>query len=414
MTRRNLLYAQAGGVTAVINASAAGVIRAARSSGRIERVLAARHGIVGVLAEDLIDISDLDDAEVSRLSHTPGGAFGSCRRDLDDESSNPGQYDLLFRIFAAHDIGWFVYNGGNGSMDVVARLGRAAERRRDPVVVVGVPKTIDNDLEGTDCCPGFGSAAKYLATAMREVALDLKAMNTGKARVFLMEVMGRNAGWLAASTALAARDADDAPHLILFPEVHFDEARFVAALTTTLSRLGWCAVTVAEGLRRPDGSLFAARDHDAFGHMQLGGAAQCIARLVHDELGLVYHAAVPDYLQRSAGHLLSATDHAQATACGEAAVAAALSGEQAVMPVIMREADSPYQWSVRTIPTAAIANLERRLPAEFIRDDGMGITEAARRYLEPLIDGQCSPPYERGLPAYFNLDLPPLKRKVLG
>jgi 6-phosphofructokinase 1 len=412
MTKANLLYAQSGGVTAVINATAASVIDAARGRAEVGAIYAARHGILGALGEDLIDTAPLDADALQALGHSPGGAFGSCRFDLDPPDANPAQYDRLFGVFAAHGIGYFLYNGGNGSMDTVAKISLAARQRGFPLVSIGVPKTVDNDLEGTDCSPGFGSAAKYVATAMREAGLDLASMASRVGRAFVLEVMGRNAGWLAAATALAARSDDEPPHIILMPEVPFDEEAFLAVVAATVTRLGYCAITASEGIRRADGSLLMEQHQDAKGHVQLGGAGQCIARLIHARLGYKHHWAIPDYLQRAAGHLVSATDHAQARAIGRAAVEYALAGRDGVMPAIRRLAESPYRWTVEAREVSDIANLERRVPASFIRADGLHVTDAARAYLRPLIEGEISPPFAGGLPDYPRFALPGVARKL--
>lgn len=406
----NLLYAQSGGVTAVINATAAGVIDAARQHPeQIGRVLAASHGILGLLREDLHDTADVDTAA---LALTPGGAFGSCRFDLPDENLQPALYDRLFAVLEAHQIDKVLYNGGNGSMDLIGRLSAAARRRGFPLVCVGVPKTVDNDIEGADCCPGFGSAAKYLASSMREVGRDIAAMKGRTGRVFVMEVMGRNVGWLAAATALAATGPDDAPHIVLVPEVPFDQAAFLEKVRAVVERLGYCAVTVAEGLRTTDGSLLMKQDRDAKGYVQLGGAGESIAHLVHERLGYKQHFAVPDYLQRAAGHWMSATDHAQALAVGRAAVAYALAGQDGTTAAIRRLAQSPYAWDVVPVDAASIANLERRLPADFIAADGMGINDAGRQYLRPLICGEVSVPCVDGLPVHYVVDKPLLEKRL--
>jgi 6-phosphofructokinase 1 len=368
-------------------------------------VLAGRHGILGALDEDLVDTAQLSTHDLELLAHTPGGAFGSCRFDLDPPEANPAQYDRLFAVFAAHDIGFCLYNGGNGSMDTVAKISREARRRGYPLVCVGVPKTVDNDLEGTDCSPGFGSAAKYAATSMLEAGLDLAAMASRVGRAFVLEVMGRNAGWIAAATALAARDENEPPHIVLMPEVAFDEAVFLARVESTVARLGFCAITASEGIRHADGSLVMQQNADPKGHVQLGGAGQCVARLIHARLGYKHHWAIPDYLQRAAGHLVSATDHAQARAVGRAAVDYALAGHDGVMPAIVRLADAPYRWTVEPVAVSDVANLERRVPAHFIRADGLHVTEAARTYLSPLVEGEMDPPYVGGLPEYPRFSL---------
>lgn len=411
MNKANLFYAQSGGVTAVINASAAAVITAAREHpDRIGRVLAGRHGILGALREDLVDTATFDEQALRALAHVPGGVFGSCRFDIDDEALNPAQYDRLFDVFAAHDIGYFLYNGGNGSMDTVARLSAAARRRAYPLVCIGVPKTVDNDLVGTDCSPGYGSAAKFIATSMLEAGLDLGAMAGRVGRVFVMEVMGRNAGWLAAASALAVSHADAPPHLILLPEVRLDEAALLAAVRATVERVGYCAITVSEGIRGADGTPLSEQSRDSKGYVQLGGAGQCIGQRIRDTLGYKLHWAIPDYLQRAAGHLVSATDHAQAQAVGRVAVTYALEGRDGVMVAVRRDADEPYRWSIVPVPVVDVANRERLVPAHFIRSDGLHVTDAARDYLRPFIAGERLPPFRAGLPDYPRFDLVPVPR----
>ena len=408
----NLLYAQSGGVTAVINASAAGVISEARlQPERIERVFAARNGILGVLRETLVDTAALSGADLARLRATPGGAFGSCRFDLDPAENNPLQYDRLFDVLATHDIRFFLYNGGNGSMETCRQIQSAADARGYPLTVVGVPKTVDNDIVGTDCCPGFGSAAKYLATSVREVGLDLAAMTTNAGRAFVLEVMGRNAGWLAAACALAAEDADAAPHIILMPEVVFDETRFLARVQAVVERVGACAVVVAEGIRGPDGQILAMQDRNQKGYVQLGGAGEVVAERIHACLGYKVHYALADYLQRSARHIASRTDTAQAFAVGKAAVRRAVAGQRGVVG-IERLTDETYRWRTNLLPFEQVANLERRLPAEFIAADGFGVTEAFRRWCRPLIAGEDWPLFKDGLPDYLRLQLPLLPPRL--
>lgn len=403
---KNLLYAQSGGVTAVINASAAGVIAAARASGQIDNVLAGQHGLVGVLDEALYDTSVLSADDLERLARTPGGAFGSCRFDLPEPESNMVPYDRLFQVLAAHEIGALLYNGGNGSMHTVAQISREAARRGFPLVTVGVPKTVDNDIEGTDCCPGFGSAAKYIATSMLESGMDLRAMAGGVGRAFVMEVMGRNAGWLAAASALAQRGEDDPPHIILMPEAPLERTRFLAEVERTVARIGYCAVTVSEGISWSDGSRVMEQNIDAKGYVQLGGAGQAIARLISAEFGYKHHWAIPDYLQRAAGHLVSATDAAQAHAVGVAAVEYALTGRDGMIPAIRRLADMPYQWDLVPVAAAEVGNLERQVSAHFIRDDGLHVMPAAIDYLRPLVEGELPINFVGGLPDWCGFDLP--------
>jgi len=401
----NLFYAQSGGVTAVINATACGVIQAAREQGgRIGKVFAGRNGILGALHEDLIDTSFDSDAAIAALRHTPGGAFGSCRYKLKGLDESRAHYERLIDVFRAHDIRYFLYNGGNDSMDTAWKVSQIAERLNYPLVCVGVPKTVDNDLVGTDNCPGFGSVAKYVAVSMLEAGLDVASMARTSTKIFVMEVMGRHAGWITAAAGLAARNAGEAPHLLLFPEIPFDQAAFMARVDACVREHQFCAIAVSEGLRGPDGKLLAeSGTRDAFGHAQLGGVGQQVAELIKAQLGHKYHWALPDYLQRSARHIASATDAAQAHALGRRAVELALEGRNAVMPAIVRTADSPYQWEIGVVQLADVANHEKMMPRDFISDDGFGITDACRRYLQPLIAGEDYPPYVDGLPAYVSL-----------
>ena len=406
-----LLYAQSGGVTAVINATASAVIQAARS--RKVRVLAARNGILGVLREELIDTTSLSAATVKSLAHTPGGAFGSCRYKLKSIEADRARYARLIDVLRAHDVHYFLYNGGNDSADTALKVSQLAAEFDYPLSCIGVPKTVDNDLAVTDTCPGFGSAAKYTAVSVREAALDVAAMSETSTKVFVYEAMGRHAGWLAAAAGLAGRTPDDAPHLILFPERPFDEADFFARVRATVKRVGYCVVVASEGIRTADGTFIADAGGgvDAFGHTQLGGVASHLAGRVKDALGYKVHWTLPDYLQRSARHLASETDLKQAQAVGRKAVEYALRGMNAVMPVIVRTSDRPYRWTVKPASLTDIANVEKVMPAEFIREDGHGISEAARQYLEPLIRGESPPPYGRnGLPKYASVPLVPIDK----
>ena len=404
-----LLYAQSGGVTAVINATAAAVIQTARARG--VKVLAGRNGILGVLREELIDTSRESAAALRGLARTPGGAFGSCREKLKSLDEDRARYERLIDVFRAHDVRWFLYNGGNDSADTALKVSRLAEEFGYPLTCIGVPKTVDNDLAVTDCCPGFGSAAKYTAVSVREAALDVAAMADTSTKVFVYEAMGRHAGWLAAAGGLAGRGPDDAPQLILFPERPFDENAFIDAVKATVERVGWCVVVASEGIRTAEGKFVAdaGAGKDSFGHTQLGGVAAHLAGRVKDRLGLKVHWTLPDYLQRSARHIASKTDLDQAMAVGTAAVRFALKGMNATMPVIVRTSDAPYRWKIEAAPLEKIANREKKMPAGFIRKDGFGITPAARRYLEPLIRGEAYPDYGRdGLPKYVHLKNAPV------
>ena len=413
MGKGTLLYAQSGGVTAVINATASAVIQAARA--RKVKVLAARNGILGALREDLVDTSKESAAAIRALAHTPGGAFGSCRYKLKSLEQDEAKYRRLLAVLQAHDVRWFLYNGGNDSADTSLKLSRMAAASGYDLTCIGVPKTVDNDLVVTDACPGFGSAAKYTAVSVAEAALDVAAMADTSTKVFVYEVMGRHAGWLAAAGGLAGRGADEAPHVILFPEVAWDEAAFLARVQAVVARVGWCVVVVSEGLRHADGRFVAdaGGGKDAFGHSQLGGVGPLVAGIVKDRLGLKVHWTVPDYLQRSGRHLASKTDLAQAQAVGTKAVEYALKGMNGVMPVIVRTSDKPYRWKIAPADLADIANAEKKMPKAFIDRSGYGITDACRRYLEPLIRGEAPPPYRPdGLPDYVKLRLVPVARKL--
>lgn len=414
MTARNAFYAQSGGVTAVINATACGLIETARQHpDRIGKVLAGRDGILGALTEDLIDTSLETDADIARLKHTPGGAFGSCRYKLKSLDEHRAQYERLMQVFRAHDIGYFFYNGGNDSMDTAWKVSQLAQRMGFPLVCVGIPKTVDNDLAVTDNCPGFGSVAKYVATSMREAGYDVASMARTSTKIFVLEVMGRHAGWITAACGLAADAEGEAPHILLFPEIPFDPEAFLARVQTCVERYGYCTVAVSEGLHAADGRLIADMgSQDAFGHAQLGGVGQIIAQLIKDRLGHKYHWALADYLQRSARHLASRTDLEQAYAVGVKAVELALAGRNAVMPAIRRLADDPYAWEVAVADLGEVANVEKKMPREFITPDGFHITEACRRYLQPLIVGEAFPPFRQGLPDYVRLRNQSVVRKL--
>jgi ATP-dependent phosphofructokinase / diphosphate-dependent phosphofructokinase len=405
VSKKNAFYAQSGGVTAVINASACGLIETARRyPNKIGKVYAGRHGIIGALTEDMIDTGKESRATIRALRHTPGGAFGSARYKLAGIDKNRAQYERLIDIFRAHDIGYFFYNGGNDSMDTAQKVSEIAVQMAYPIACIGIPKTVDNDLPVTDCCPGFGSAAKYIAVSTREAALDVASMARTSTKVFVLEVMGRHAGWMAAAGGLAGEKAGDAPHIILFPEIEFDRERFLAKVKLCVEKYGYCVIVVSEGVHGPDGKFLAeAGTKDAFGHSQLGGVGPVVAQMTQEAFGYKFHWAVADYLQRSARHIASKVDVDQAYAVGKAAVELALKGRNAVMPVIIRKSSKPYRWSIGEAPLSAVANQEKKLPRNFITADGFGITAAARTYLLPLIGGEDYPPYRHGLPAYAAL-----------
>ena len=415
MTKKmNAFYAQSGGVTAVINASACGVIETARKhKNKIGKVYAGRNGIIGALTEDLIDTSKESAKAIAALRHTPAGAFGSCRYKLKGLEENRAQYERLIEVFKAHDIGYFFYNGGGDSADTCLKVSRLSESLGYPLQAIHVPKTVDNDLPITDCCPGFGSVAKYIAISTREASFDVASMAKTSTKVFILEVMGRHAGWIAAAGGLAADKAGDLPVMILFPEIRFDKARFLARVDALVKRYGYCSIVVSEGVRDHEGTFLADQGvRDAFGHAQLGGVAPVVAAVVKEGLKLKYHWAVADYLQRSARHIASKTDVTQAYAVGKAAVELALKGRNAVMPTIMRKSDKPYKWTVGVANLDDIANVEKKLPQDFITDDGYGITPKCRQYLAPLIQGEDYPPFKNGMPQYVTLKNTAVPRKL--
>lgn len=411
---KNAFFAQSGGVTAVINATACGLIETARRHDRrMGKVYAGRNGIIGALTEDLIDTSREPARAIAALKHTPGGAFGSCRYKLKGIEENRAQYQRLMEVFEAHDIGFFFYNGGNDSQDTAHKVSQISQRMGYPMICIGIPKTVDNDLPVTDNCPGFGSVAKYVATSIREAAFDVASMAKTSTKVFVMEVMGRHAGWIAAAGGLAVEKPGDAPQAILFPEIDFDENRFLAKVETSVKRNGYCAVVVSEGVKNKAGKFLAeAGTTDAFGHAQLGGAAPVVAQLVRHRLGLKYHWAVADYLQRAARHIASKTDVDQAYAVGKAAVEFALKGHTAVMPTIVRTSQKPYRWKVGMTELARVANVEKTVPRHYITTDGFGITARCRAYLAPLIRGESYPPFKNGLPQYVVLKNMPVPKKL--
>ena len=405
MAQANAFYAQSGGVTAVINATACGLIETARQHGeRIGKVFAGRNGIIGALNEELIDTSREPDDVIAGLRYTPGGAFGSCRYKLGTIEDNEREYRRLIDVFAAHDIRYFFYNGGGDSQDTANKVTQLGSRLGYPITCIGIPKTVDNDLPFTDSCPGFGSVAKYVAVSTREAALDVASMCSTSTKMFILEVMGRHAGWIAAASALAQEKRGDPPHLIVFPEVPFDKAALLAKVKKTVEARGYCVIVISEGARYADGVFLAdAGSTDAFGHTQLGGVAPALANIVKAGLGYKYHWAVADYLQRSARHLASANDAQQAYAMGKAAVEFALAGKNAVMPTVVRLSDEPYRWKIGEAKLSRVANVERKMPKRFISADGFGITATARRYLAPLIAGEDYPPYKNGMPRYVTL-----------
>jgi len=414
MQKKNAFYAQSGGVTAVINASACGVIETARKhKDKIGKVYAGRDGIIGALTEELIDTSKESARAIAALRHTPSGAFGSCRHKLKGLNESRAEYERLIEVFKAHNIGYFFYNGGGDSQDTTHKVSQIAKQLGHPITCIGIPKTVDNDLPITDNCPGFGSVAKYVAVSIREAGFDVASMCKSSTKIFVMEVMGRHAGWIAAAGGLAAENKGDAPHIILFPEVTFNQARFLARVKECVQKYGYCAIVVSEGVRNSRGQFLAeAGGKDAFGHAQLGGVAPVVAELIKKKLGYKYHWAVADYLQRAARHIASKSDVDQAYAVGKAAVEFALAGKNAVMPTIVRTSNTPYRWKIGEARLSRVANVEKMMPASFITKDGFGITQRCRTYLSPLIKGEDYPPYKDGLPQYVQLKKVAVKKRL--
>jgi len=413
MKAKNALYAQSGGVTSVINATACAVIESVRKSKNIKKVYAGKDGIVGILNEDLIDTSFENAKEIKKLMHTPGGTFGSCRHKLKDARQNKREYERLIEVFKAHDIGYFFYNGGGDSQDTSNKIAQYTKEAGFPVTCIGIPKTIDNDLPFTDNCPGFGSVAKYIATSTKEAALDVKSMSKSSTKVFIFEVMGRHAGWLAASSGLAQSKDSSAPHVILLPEVPFDENKFLKKVKDSVNKEGYCVIVVSEGAKYKNGKFLAdAGTVDSFGHKQLGGVAPQVAEIINKKLGFKYHWAVSDYLQRSARHISSQVDLDQAYAVGKAAVEFATAGENAIMPIIVRKKSKPYSWEIGKVSLSKVANVEKKMPKNFISKDGFGITQSCKNYLKPLIQGEALVPFEEGVIQTASLKNRLVKKKL--
>jgi 6-phosphofructokinase 1 len=414
MSKKNAFYAQSGGVTSVINASACGVIETARKHrDKIGKVYAGRNGIIGALTEDLIDTSKESARSIAALRHTPAGAFGSCRYKLKSIEENRAEYERLIEVFKAHNIGYFFYNGGGDSQDTSHKVSQFSKKMGYPIQCIGIPKTVDNDLPVTDCCPGFGSVAKYVAVSIREAGFDVASMAKTSTKVFVLEVMGRHAGWIAAAGGLAAEKEGDAPHIILLPEVPFRKTAFMKRVTECVKKYGYCAIVVSEGAQYKDGTFLAdAGSVDAFGHKQLGGVAPVVAQMIKAETGYKYHWAVADYLQRAARHIASKTDVEQAYAVGKAAVEFALQGKTAIMPTIVRTSNAPYKWKIGSTSLSRVANVEKMMPKSYISKDGFGITKRCRTYLSPLILGEDYPPYKNGLPQYVELKNVAVRKKL--
>ena len=405
--KKNAFYAQSGGVTSVINATASALILEAKKyKGKIGKVYAGKNGILGALREELIDTSKESISAIKSLKSRPGGVFGSCRLKLKDLDANKKEYQRLVDVFKAHNIGYFFYNGGNDSADTAYKVSQISNKLNYPIKCIAIPKTVDNDLAITDSCPGFGSAAKYIATSTLEASLDVESMSETSTKVFILEVMGRHAGWMAASSALARTSKGDAPHIILLPEVIFNQQKFLRKVKDVVKQKGYCVIVTSEGVKSAKGKFLAeSNTKDAFGHTQLGGVAPYLASLITKKLKLKNHWAVSDYLQRSARHIASKTDLLHAEAVGVHAIKYAIQGMNGVMPVIVRGKSTKYTWKIEPSPLSKIANVEKKLPKSYISMDGFNVNSKAIAYLRPLIIGEAFPEFKNGIPKISNLKL---------
>lgn len=420
MKNINAIYAQSGGVTAVINSTACGVIETIhkinKQSKSIGQIYAGLNGIIGILQEELIDLSLEPSSNIAKLRHTPAGAFGSCRYKLKNFEENIHEYQRLIQVFKAHNIGYFFYNGGGDSQDTAYKISQIGKKLDYPVTCIGIPKTIDNDLAFTDNCPGFGSVAKYVAISTLEASLDVASMAKNSTKVFILEVMGRHAGWIAAASGIIANDGSKAPHIILFPEIPFDHTKFCNKVNHCVNQFGYCVIVASEGIKSSNGqsinSFIDIKSADQFGHVQLGGVAPLLANIIQEQLKFKTHWAVADYLQRSARHIASKIDVEQAYALGKAAVEMAIAGKNGVMPIIVRTNNNPYTWEIQVANLSEIANIEKQLPKDFISNDGFGITNKCREYILPLIAGEDYPPYHNGIPQYVYLEKHMVNKKL--
>ena len=412
--KKNAFYAQSGGVTSVINATAAALIlESKKHKTKIGKVFAGKNGILGALKEELIDTSKESLSAINSLKSTPGGVFGSCRVKLKSLDENKKEYIRLIDVFKAHDIGYFFYNGGNDSADTAYKVSQISKKLGYPINCIAIPKTVDNDLAVTDCCPGFGSAAKYIATSTMEASLDVASMCETSTKVFILEVMGRHAGWMAASSALARTSKNDPPHIILLPEVVFNQSKFLDKIRKCVKKNGYCVIVASEGVKNSKGKFLAESDtKDAFGHTQLGGVAPYLGSMISKKLKLKNHWAVSDYLQRSARHIASQTDLLHAEAVGIHAVKYAVKGMNGVMPVIVRGKGKKYSWKISPVSLSKIANVEKKLPKSYISGNGFDVTSKAIKYLSPLIKGEAYPKFKDGIPVTQKLKLLQVKKKL--
>jgi 6-phosphofructokinase 1 len=405
----NLLVAQSGGPTAVINSSIAGVISEAGRHECIEEIYGGMNGVYGILQENLIDIGEENTKSIQSLKHTPAAALGTCRYKINfktDAEQAEKDMNRLFEVIEAHNIRYFFYAGGNDSQDTTNKVHLEAAKRGYDIRAIGVPKTIDNDLPHTDHTPGYGSVIKYNATTVMEVGADLRSQATDEGSCCIIEVMGRSAGWIAAGTVLAKEREDDPPHIILLPEIPFNETKFLVKAMDTVTKNGYCVVVVGEGLKDTEGNEIGADKTklDAFGHPVLAGAAERLAEIVEPALNLKTRTVKLGYAQRAAAHYASQTDVDEAFACGEAAVRAAIEGQSGFMVKLVRESDEPYKWSTGLQPLEDIANQEAFIPRDWISEDGWLPNEKFEKYARPLIQGELHLPTKGGLPAFARLN----------
>jgi 6-phosphofructokinase 1 len=413
----NLLVAQSGGPTCAINASVAGVVTEAGKHACITEIYGGLNGIYGILNENLCDLNEEMARAIEGLKHTPAAALGTCRYKIDfkrNPEAAAKDMDRLFEVFQAHNIRYFFYAGGNDSQDTSHKIHEEAVKRGWSMKVIGVPKTIDNDLPHTDHCPGYGSVIKYCSATTMEIGFDVGSMATDDGSCCIVEVMGRSAGWIAAGTVLAKRDSDDPPHIILVPEIQYDLDAVLAKVKETVEKNRYCVMVVGEGIRNAQGEEIGADKTklDAFGHPLLSGAADRLAELIQGKLGTKTRTVKLGYAQRAAAHFASATDINESFACGEAAVRAATNGMSGLMVKIVRRSSHPYKWELALQPLEDIANVEHFVPREWISEDGMLPNEKFVEYARPLVEGETQPPMEGGLPKYVTLQKVPVEKKL--
>ena len=410
----NIFYAQSGGVTPVINATASGLIEHFfKNKKYFGRFYAGKNGILGALNEELIDITSENKMELKLLSKTPGGAFGSCRLKLKDYVKSEREFQRIYEVFKAHNIRYFFYNGGGDSQDTTNKISKFFKIKGYAISCIGLPKTIDNDLPITYCCPGYGSVAKYIATSTLEASLDVKSMSQTSTKVFILEVMGRHAGWLAASSGIIKTKAEEPPHIILFPEVEFKQTDFLRKVRGVINKYGYCVIVASEGIKSKNKFISDSGLKDSFGHAQLGGVAPVLSNMITSKLNIKVHWAVSDYLQRSARHIGSRVDVEQAYMLGKSGIDYAKKNITDVMLTIIRVNNkSKFQWKVSHTPLDNVANQEKMLPRNFIKSNGYEISKSCRSYITDLTQGEDYPSYANGFPRYANLNCKTIKKKL--